>query len=381
VNGGTNAGIIIASTSNTDGIDFASSEHGTVSYRPMLTVTYSTGSGGSGGAGSSSSSSSSSGSGGGSGTPTDPNLLIAFIGDQGNGSNADAVLQLIKAEGAAATVHNGDFDYASNPAAWDNRVNNILGANYPYFATVGNHDGAAWNGTSGYGSKITARHAAVPEMQCQGDLGVKATCKFRGLHIVQSCVGTTELSGHGNCGKDSTEQVSFLHDSLAADNSIWSVCSWHKNQNDMQVGTKGDEVGWNAYKECMNAGAIVSTGHEHSYARTLTLTNVGNQSVDHGALGAFDTMQLATGKNFVFVSGLAGVGIRGYDDASHDDDGWWSSYYASDLWMKNGVLQSGTATYGALFIRFHVNGDSHKAEGYFKDVNGRIADQFVIQAQ
>ncbi|HEY6560716.1 MAG TPA: DNRLRE domain-containing protein [Polyangiaceae bacterium] len=40
VNGGTNAGVVIAHATNTNGIDFASSEHATLSYRPRLTITY-----------------------------------------------------------------------------------------------------------------------------------------------------------------------------------------------------------------------------------------------------------------------------------------------------------------------------------------------------
>lgn len=363
VNGGTNAGVLIASSSATNGIDVASSEHGTVAYRPKLTVTYSDGAGG-------------------TKTSTDPNLLVAFIGDQGNSGNSDAVLQLIKAEGAHATVHNGDFDYADNPSAWNSRIDRILGSTYPYFAVVGNHDAAAWNGSSGYASYINARRARVPSMLCSGDLGVKANCTFRGLHIVQSCVGTSELAGHGNCSADSPEQVDFIRSSLADSGSIWSICAWHKNQHDMQVGGKTNEVGWNAYRECMNAGAIVTTGHEHSYARTLTLTDVGNRAAAHGKTGLFDQMQLGAGRNFVLVSGLAGVGIRDYEAASHDDDTWWASYYASNRWLKNGVQQpSPYASYGALFIRFNVGGDPKRAQGYFKDVNGRISDTFVIQAQ
>jgi hypothetical protein len=319
--------------------------------------------------------------GGSGGGATAPDLLVAFIGDQGNNGNSDAVLNLIKSEGAAATVHNGDFDYVDNPTAWDDRVTNILGVNYPYFAVVGNHDAAAWGGANGYGAKIAARHARVSEMACTGDLGVKATCNFRGLYMVQSCVGTSELTGHGDCSKDSSEQVGFITDALAGDSAIWSMCLWHKNQNDMQIGTKGDEVGWNAYHACMNGGAIVSTGHEHSYARTLALTDVGNRAAGHGATGAHASVSLGLGQTFVFVSGLAGVDPRAYSATLHDDDTWWSSYYASNRWVMNGVLQSGTARYGALFIRFNVGGDPRRADAYFKDVQGRIADQFTITAQ
>ncbi|WP_437939334.1 DNRLRE domain-containing protein [Sorangium sp. So ce341] len=359
VDGTSNNGVVIASSSNTDGIDFASSEHATAAQRPKLTITYGTSSG--------------------TGSSTDPGLLIAFIGDQGNNGNADAVLQLIEDEGAAATIHNGDFDYADNPAAWENRINSILGPNYPYFAIIGNHDAAAWGGSSGYASYIQARHARVPEMNCTGELGVKATCNFRGLFIVQSCIGTSEL--RSTCAANAADQVSFIQDALANDSSIWSVCAWHKNQHDMQVGGKSNEVGWSAYQACMNAGAIVATGHEHSYSRTLTLTDVGNASTGHGKTGAFDLVELGPNRNFVFVSGLGGVGIRDYEAASHDDDTWWSSYYASNKWVKNGTLMSGTADYGALFIRFNVGGDPKRATAYFKDVDGRLADEFTIQVQ
>ncbi|WP_437578564.1 DNRLRE domain-containing protein [Sorangium sp. So ce887] len=363
VDGTSNHGIVVASSSNTNGIDFASSEHATAAQRPKLTITY----GGS------------SGSGGGGGGSTDPGLLVAFIGDQGNNGNADDVLNLIKDEGAAATIHNGDFDYADNPTAWENRINSILGSNYPYFAVIGNHDAAAWGGSSGYASYIQARHARVPAMNCTGELGVKATCNFRGLYIVQSCIGTSEL--RSTCASNASDQVNFIHDSLANDSSIWSVCAWHKNQHDMQVGGKSNEVGWSAYQECMSAGAFIATGHEHSYSRTLTLTDVGNAATGHGKTGAFNLVELAPNRSFVFVSGLAGVGIRDYEAASHDDDTWWSSYYASNKWVKNGTLMSGTADYGALFIRFNVDGDPKRATAYFKDVNGRLADEFTIQVQ
>ena len=40
MDGGTNAGVIIAHATNSNGIDFASSEHATLSFRPKLTITY-----------------------------------------------------------------------------------------------------------------------------------------------------------------------------------------------------------------------------------------------------------------------------------------------------------------------------------------------------
>lgn len=371
---GANNGLIIASTSNTDGIDFASAQHATVSYRPQLSITYTTSTGAAGSAGSGGS-----GSGGGAGVPSgtpQPNVLIAFMGDQGNGTSADQVLNLIRNEGAQAVVHNGDFDYANNPTAFENRVTSILGANYPYFAIIGNHDAAAWGGTSGYAAKLAARVARVPEMKCTGEIGVKANCNFRGVHLIESCVGTSEL--RSTCGKDAADQVNFIQSSLAASSSPFKICNWHKNQTDMQTGSKTNEVGWQAYQKCLGAGAIVATGHEHSYERTRILTNIG-VAADHGVTGSYNLMSVSAGRSFVFVSGLGGVELRDFE-SSHSSNTWWATTYASNRWLKNGTTQPTTsAAYGALFIRFHDGGNTKRAVAYFKDLNGRLIDEYTIE--
>jgi hypothetical protein len=389
VNGSPNHGVLIASSTSTDSIAFASSEASVVDQRPALHVTYTTriqtdttlsqtdtalsqtdtalASGNSAVQDVD------------RGTPTLENLLVAFIGDQGNNGYSSAVLSLIAAERADAVVHNGDFDYQDNPAAWEDRINGVLGADFPYFAVVGNHDAFAWNGPDGYGARIAARQARVPEMECTGEPGVKASCHFRGLHLVESCVGTDEL--RADCAADSREHVGFIRDTLRTDNSIFSVCNWHKNQHDMQVGTKRDEVGWSAYQVCMDAGAIIATGHEHSYSRTLALTDVGNAAAGHGATGAPDIIELDTGSTFAFVSGLAGASVRNFSAIDHDDDTWWASYYAANRWVKNGTDMGGTGFHGALFIRFHVDGNPRRARAYFKDIDGRMVDEFEIEAR
>src|SRR5438105_13314754 len=58
------------------------------------------------------------------------NLKIAFIGDGGLGPNSEAVLNLIKSEGASAALHSGDLEYTNNPAAWEAQLNNILGPDF-----------------------------------------------------------------------------------------------------------------------------------------------------------------------------------------------------------------------------------------------------------
>ncbi|MCZ6530490.1 MAG: metallophosphoesterase, partial [Chloroflexi bacterium] len=151
-----------------------------------------------------------------------PNFTVAFIGDQGSTSDALAVLALIKSEGADMVLHQGDLDYNHDPDAWDQRINDVLGPDFPYFASIGNHDRRAW---IGYQRKLTDRLARIPEADCTGDLGVKSSCRYRGLFFILSGVGTRGL-GH----------ESYIREELAQSNAIWRICSWHKNHQNMQIG-------------------------------------------------------------------------------------------------------------------------------------------------
>jgi hypothetical protein len=286
---------------------------------------------------------------------TPVNFKIAFIGDQGLGSAAGAVLTLVKAEGAEAVVHSGDFDYEDNPAAWEAQINDVLGADFPYFASVGNHDESRFYGPGGYQHFMAARmnRLGIP---WDGDLGVKSSFKFQGIFFVLT---GPDVFGSGH--------AAYVRDQLAADQSIWSISSWHKNMRLMQVGGKSDEAGWEVYEESRQGGAIIATGHEHSYSRTHLLRSCQNQTV----ASTSDTLILTEdlpgtpedeGKTFVFVSGLGGKSIRDQERNGH----WWAAIYTATQ----------GANHGALFGTFNFNGVPNMAHFYFKDIDGVMADEF-----
>src|SRR5207253_1583512 len=76
--------------------------------------------------------------------PTDPNLKVAFIGDSGNGDGFRRVLELTKSEGAHVVLHQGDFDYDENAGGFFQTIGSVLGRDFPFFASVGNHDVDSW---------------------------------------------------------------------------------------------------------------------------------------------------------------------------------------------------------------------------------------------
>ena len=61
-------------------------------------------------------------------------------------------------------LHQGDFDYLDDPDLWDAQINNILGSDFPYFASIGNHDKLEWNG---YQEKLQNRLDKIPNVQCR----------------------------------------------------------------------------------------------------------------------------------------------------------------------------------------------------------------------
>ncbi len=280
--------------------------------------------------------------------PTPANFKVAFFGDQGLRADSVAVLNLVKSEGARMVLHLGDLDYADNPTAWENQLNNVLTANYPYFSLAGNHDEAKWRGTGGYQQYIENRFKRLGIMWA-GDLGVRSTVKYKGLFFVLTAPDVIG-SGHDV----------YIRNQLAADNSIWKIAGWHKNQRLMQVGLKLDEAGWSVYEEARKGGAIIATAHEHSYSRTHLLSNMPDRAV----VSTANVLSLAKNQSFAFVSGLGGESIRPQVLSGN----WWASIYTSSQDAKS----------GALFGIFNADGVPNRAKFYFKDVGGKIVDQFEV---
>jgi len=300
---------------------------------------------------------------GGASAETPPHeLKLAFIGDQGNGAGALAVLQLIASEGADAVVHSGDFDYGDDPTRWNALIDSVLGADFPYFACIGNHDEGRYYAANGYQKFIRDRMIRLG-IPWTGDLGVQSEFTWQGIHFVMTAPGIV-AAGDGLYDL-------YIRDRFSASEAAWRISSWHKVQHLMQAGGKSDESGWGVYEESRRAGALIATAHEHSYARTHLLSSMQGQVVasDSDAL-VLRRDDPATpedeGRSFAFVSGLGGQSIR--DQEVFGD--WFASVYSSTQ----------GANHGALFGVFHVQGDPRLARFTFKDIDGNVVDEFTVRS-
>ena len=278
-------------------------------------------------------------------------LTVAFIGDQGTGDNARAVLKLVADEGADLLLIQGDLGYdRSASAEWIANIDEILGEKFPVLLTVGNHENYEW---PAYRKWLVQRIQDVPELSCQGDPGVKAHCSFRGVSIVQVAPGVGGVDGVA--ARD--DYANYLDSQLSNTSNVWRICSWHKNQKSMQVGDKSDSTGWDVYSACLKHGGIVATAHEHSYSRTYLMHDFENQVVAHRN----DLLEIGPGSSFAFVSGLGGRHIR--EQKLFGD--WWASVYSATQ----------NASHGALFCTLTDN----RGTCQFKDVVGAVSDQFVLE--
>ncbi len=296
-----------------------------------------------------------------------PDFKVAFFGDQGLTDNARSVLRMVKAEGAKMVLHLGDFDYHHDADAFDDQLTQILGADFPVFAVMGNHDVKAW---PAYRRKLQERLRRVPGAICDGDLGTRAACSYKGLFFALSAVGIWPDGGSpADAVAEQPAHAAFIANALARSPARWKICAWHKNQNAMQVGLKADETGWQVYETCRRAGAIIATAHEHSYSRTHLIAAFGDRPE---IASTESTLRLARGRTFAFVSGLGGHSARPLYGGKIDKpvDPWWAAVHTRDH----------GATAGALFCTFAPAGLKDIADCAFKTIAGDVVDRFRIVA-
>ncbi len=293
-------------------------------------------------------------------------VKVAFFGDQGMTDNSKAVLKMVKGESADMVLHVGDFDYKDSPEIWDKQITDILGQNFPYLGVVGNHEEKK---LSEYMKKIQDMIDRSDDLSCHGVIGLDFACDFRGIHFVLTAPGinltNTDGSSEGDeYGYNNIDHAGFIKNDLSESQAEWNICAWHKNQKLMQVGKKIDEVGWQVYEECRKAGAMIATGHEHSYSRTYLMDSFEQQitATTSKILKLEKEKNGRGGKSFAFVSGLGGSSSR----AQSLKGNWWASIYTSEKGAKA----------GALFCTFQKS----IAVCYFKDISGKIVDEFQVES-
>lgn len=282
-------------------------------------------------------------------------VRIAFFGDQGVSHGAKSVLHMVKDFQADYVVHLGDFDYYDMPRLFRLQYTSILSEDYPYFAVMGNHD---LRRVEGYQDVLRESLSnSLASDFCEGDIGLNYYCIYKGVLIVYSTVGVL--------GSNHVEYISSVFERFR--HVRFKVCAWHKNQAAYQTGHKRDETGYGVYDLCRQYGAIIATGHEHSYARTKIMSSFEEKTV---ASHDTESVTVKPGETFAIVSGLGGRSIRPWEKG-HERDEWWASLASA----SNGV------NYGALFCDFFANNSVDQVYCAFIDISGQVWDSFDVKVE
>jgi hypothetical protein len=178
------------------------------------------------------------------------------------------------------------------------------------------------------------------------------------------------LVAPGVWGKDHAEFIAWAFVKYP---SPWRICVWHKNMQNMNPGTKGDEAGWAVYEECRRQGAMVATAHEHLYARTWEMSSFEKQTVslrsstleNPTTLRAESAVDGITGSSLAIVSGMGGYTMRNIQTY----DSWWAQLMGANT----------GADYGSLICKYNYKGDATLGYCYYMEQNGKITDEFYVR--
>lgn len=293
---------------------------------------------------------------GSSGLPA-PGLRVAFLGDQGNGAGARAVLRLMRQERVDLVFHAGDLSYDRSPGRWSRMVRRELWTeDYrpPYFVSLGNHDIAPFSPGRGadYARRAMEMHPEAAGCCCEGRVGARAVCAYRGLAVIQSARGLTCEDNGGTWVRKTFQRL---------ERWPWRVCLFHVLQEGMQIEGKRNEAGWGIYEACREAGALIINGHSHVYSRTHLMSSMRGGTVVHRNA----TMRLQPGHTLAAVVGLGGHSIRSAKQRLRERPHWARTLAAGDP----------DVAFGALFCHFVT---SERAECCFKTVEGKVIDEFVL---
>ena len=228
-------------------------------------------------------------------------------------------------------------------------VDAVLGRDFPVLVALGNHDVVSYER---YIELFAARIARVPDLRCEGTPSILASCRFRGIALVTSAIGITDVGGH----------EAFVQAHLAKADAPWRVCAWHIPHRLMQVGGKKKGVGWGMYRACRQACAMIATGHAHNYARTHLMDDFATQHV----VGGEGPLRLARGRTFAVVSGLGGMSI----DRQSQKAPWFAAVHTRDQ----------DAQPAALICAFG-DGKPPRARCELREVGGGVADAFDMVSE
>jgi hypothetical protein len=309
-------------------------------------------------------------------------LKLAFIGDSGaelNGSGgfyAKAVFDMIEAAGVSLVLHDGDLDYNSSPSTWQSFLGTYAAQGVDVLTSSGNHEvesalGGAWDGPRGYKKRLRAALPRRISRACSGSYGERYECSYGagGAHHFV-LLGWAQMASSG----ESAASAAFVKAAFAAKpQAKWRWCVFHKPEGLLNPGDTHTETygNWDIYEACRVAGAIVTTGHAHVYARSKLISKFSGSTQTVAGDDDAQSPTVRCGATLAFV-----VGSSGY---KHDRDG----PHAGSAWFRKTFSRTdaGANRAGALLCDFGEDPAATTAACEYRLAGvGTVVDSFSLSS-
>ena len=215
--------------------------------------------------------------------PGDPTLSVLVFGDSGTGESAQLrIRDAMRGQDFDLAIHTGDIAYESGTYREldDNffAVYEVLAARTPFFPSLGNHGYLTLNGQPYLDAFYVPENAAQPahrERYYSFDYGP--------VHFV--ALDTEILGGFFGWGPaDVDEMRAWLEQDLAATEQSWKIVYFHRppySSSNIPVDYDPGEIV--QILEQYNVD-LVLVGHEHVYARTLSLKDGEAELIGEGGI-------------------------------------------------------------------------------------------------
>ncbi|KAI3642441.1 hypothetical protein MP228_011996 [Amoeboaphelidium protococcarum] len=296
-----------------------------------------------------------------------PGFKIAMIADTGLNVYSERLWLKLRSEKVDLVLHPGDFAYRFDEARnFASKINQIFPPDQiPYVTTTGDHDIREF---LVYRNLLVKRDLQNKELQCEGKWGYFHVCTYRGIVMVGAGLALKDIPK-----KVGENYAALFHQQLKRFGKWqWKFCFWHRNANRFQVGGKKDGISEIFYDVCKEHGATIVTGHQHTYSRTLPLTDFKNgivsKDVTMNPLNRYGQItRVFPGQSFCIVTGLSGAQPRNWIAPRIKDD-FWVSVLAKQNFQSVGGL---TCTLN----------DDQQFDCDYRDLENVLVDKFTIVSE
>jgi len=305
----------------------------------------------------------------------------------GEFSRARDVFKVARDAGAELIIHAGDMDYASSPISWLRFLTeNVFRPGLGYLACKGNHDVDGWDGVRDLWSGPRGYQALLsrqipPDARCRGSYGDDFSCEYKGVLFVMSSVGSDNPGESAN-----RAHTDFIENALRSSDAKWKICVWHMTMSATQTSYKEDATGWRAYEICRRYGALIITGHAHTYSRSYTMKSFGREVYSFTRqdlqVASYDNSFIALQPGDGGTTGVIVVGIGGYkNEEAQKDSGIWAKIYSTSCQGAGNTCQyaNDANKYGTLICDFDASAST--APCYLATTARRDATDAEIQSR